>query len=118
MSFITTNIKFKDSNLIDIKAEETFVGWYLGKKLYRKVVEYNGPITEQYTYINHGISNFEKCIYANVITYYGYYLIPFFDGASQTYLYQCNNNQIILRMENSGWENSKWEFILYYTKTE
>ena len=120
MSYLTTNIKFKDSNLIDIKAEETFVGWYLGEKLYRKVIDYSGIVNKNYTSIPHGIENFKKCIFANATSDYDQndYIIPYFLGATLTVVHKVNGENIIIYSKDTEWATSNWKIILYYTKNE
>ena len=118
MSYLTTNIKFKDSNLIDIKAEETFVGWYLGEKLYRKVIKYTGAINEGNNEFEHGIQNLKFIIDTKMICANDKIIFPYFVRGIQTNIDRYDETKFTVWSSGDSWSSRIWNFVLYYTKNE
>lgn len=119
MSFLTTNIKFKDSNLIDIKAEETFVGWYLGKKLYRKVITSPIDITASSpANIEHGIENFDSAIFHSEILLGKDLQLPYIDGNATIAVKNITSTKIQFVANDASLANNTVQIVLYYTKTK
>ncbi len=119
MSFLTTNIKIKDSNLIDIKAEETFVGWYLGKKLYRKVII--SPLdvnTSSPANINHGIENFGSAIFHSEILLGKELQFPCIEGSATITVKNITSTKVQIVANASALADNTIQIILYYTKNE
>ena len=119
MSFLTTNIKIKDSNLIDIKAEETFVGWYLGKKLYRKVITSPIDVTSSSpANIEHGIENFDSAIFHSEILLGKDLQLPYIDGNATIAVKNITSTKVQFVANASALANNTVQIILYYTKNE
>lgn len=119
MSYLETNVKFKDSNLIDIKAEETFVGWYLGKKLYRKVI--TSPLnvnSSSPANIMHGIENFDTAIFHSEKLLGKELQLPYIDGNATIAVKNITSTKVQFVANNSALADNTVQIVLYYTKTK
>ena len=100
---------------------ETEIGTWLGKPLYRKVISLTP--TSATTYISHEITNLDKIInaYGNVTRTNGYRnLIPCNYTNWEIFLYDFNNAQITLKFSTNQWNSGvkNVDIVLEYTKQE
>jgi hypothetical protein len=124
--YVTPSINVDGEMLVSkntYSTSEVVIGEWLGKPLYRKVVEITNPTLDAWTNVNHNISNmdFGRIVDATLTrTIYGTtsYIPIGVSNISAGTLFTCDLQKTIIEYKIAGYTNiTKLTAVLEYTKT-
>lgn len=107
---------YDESNLEVYSLGEQRIGTWMGKSLYRKVIEFTMALEEGENNVPHGVIGLDKVIRKDIVNNSSS-MFPYLDTNETASIFKVSSTDVTIKCIGGSWGSTTRQIILEYTKT-